>query len=165
MHPDQTNNDEDGSIPPPLLPADPEATPLAVPKASIWAKARQTLAEASTQASSAGAAAVSKAASVATPVTARASEIGKQTIVAASAAIGRIDSELEQRGAKQAAKDTAGAVLDKLDQVTGKRLLELLEERLAAQDVYNNVLATRLAEALERIAQLEARIGDRSNDD
>ena len=49
--------------------------------------------------------------------------------------------------------------MEKLDQITGKRLLELLEEKLEIQDAYNDILATRLAEALERIAKLEARIG------
>lgn len=69
-----------------------------------------------------------------------------------------VDGELDQRGAKKAIKDTTGAVVEKLDQVTGKRLVELLEAKLRAQDEYNDILATRLAEALDRISKLEARI-------
>jgi len=42
--------------------------------------------------------------------------------------------------------------------VTGKRLVEMLEEKLRLQDEYNDILATRLAEALERIQKLEARL-------
>jgi hypothetical protein len=49
-------------------------------------------------------------------------------------------------------------VVDRLDQVTGKQLVELLEERLRMQDDYNDVLATKLAEALERIAALEEKL-------
>lgn len=36
-----------------------------------------------------------------------------------------------------------------------KRILDLVELRLKQQDMYNDILATRLAEALERISQLE----------
>jgi len=68
-----------------------------------------------------------------------------------------VDNELEQRGAKKTIKETTGAVVGKLDQVTGKKLVEMLETRLKVQDEYNDILATRLAEALERIAKLEAR--------
>ena len=46
----------------------------------------------------------------------------------------------------------------KLDEVSGKRLVELLEKKLAIQDSYNDILATRLAEALDRIKALEDRV-------
>lgn len=159
-------------------PQEPE-TPT-YPKQSIWAKAKETLSEVSAQATSVGGALASKSVAVGSPVAAKAAEIGKQTYSVAGdatrtavqagkhaytgskleSALQYIDGELDQRGAKQAIKSTTGAVVDKLDQVTGKRLLELLEEKLRIQDAYNDILATRLAEALERIAKLEARIGD-----
>jgi len=127
-------------------------------KPSIWEKAK-------------------KVAAMGTAGAAKTAEIGKQTIGAATdatqlvvesgkqvytgskleSAVKYLDGELEQRGAKKAISETKGAVVGKLDQVTGKRLIELLEEKLRVQDEYNDILATRLAEALERIAKLEAR--------
>ncbi|HEY4311445.1 MAG TPA: hypothetical protein VGN12_18495 [Pirellulales bacterium] len=147
---------------------------------SIWAKAKERFSGVSSQVTNAGTLAAAKAAQIGTPVIAKAVAVGTQTYGVTietargalesgrqvyedsklESAVNFIDGELEQRGAKQAFVSTAGAVVDKLDQVTGKRLLELLEERLRRQDAYNDILATRLAEALERIAKLEARTGD-----
>ena len=50
----------------------------------------------------------------------------------------------------------------KLDEVSGKRLVELLEQKLRVQDSYNDVLATRLADAIERISILEDRLNELS---
>jgi hypothetical protein len=75
-------------------------------------------------------------------------------------AVQAIDNELDQRGAKLAAKQTTQAIVGRLDQVTGKRLVELLEQKLKLQDTYNDVLATRLAEALERISKLEVEVSE-----
>jgi hypothetical protein len=99
---------------------------------------------------------------VASDVTRGALETGKQAYTGSKleSAVNYIDGELDQRGAKKATKDTTGAVVGKLDQVTGKRLVELLEEKLRIQDAYNDVLATRLSEALERIAKLETRFNE-----
>jgi hypothetical protein len=143
----------------------------------------ETLAEASMQASSAGGTLAAKAAVLGTSGAAKTAEISKQTLGVASdvtlaaietskqaysgskleSAVKYLDGELDQRGAKKAVKDTAEAVVGKLDQVTGKRLIELLEAKLKIQDTYNDVLATRLAEALERIARLEARVSELPN--
>ena len=65
---------------------------------------------------------------------------------------------LDDRGVFDAIETATGAVGDKIGQVTGKRLMEMLEEKLKLQDQYNDVLATKLAEALDRIAKLEARL-------
>ena len=87
-------------------------------------------------------------------------EVGTQAVVSMQldAVAKYVDVELDQRGVKQAVGKAAVAVSDKLDQVTGKQLVELLEAKLRRQDEYNDILATRLAEALNRIAALEARI-------
>lgn len=133
----------------------------------FWGKTREALSNASTRASSAGAAFASKAASIGTLGVAKTAELGKQTYVAAGgaveAAVNYVDGELEERGAKQAIKSTAGAVVGKLDEVTGKRLVELLEKKLQKQDAYNDILATRLAEALDRISALENRVTELSS--
>jgi len=119
----------------------------------IWGLAKKVLGDASTRVSTTGAAVASKAASLGTSGAAKAAEIGKQTYVAAGNAI-------DASGAKEAIKATAGAVSGKLDEVSGKRLVELLEQKLRIQDSYNDVLATRLAEALERISILEDQINE-----
>lgn len=157
---DESARDDDDSptVPGPVAPTRP---------ASIWDKAKKALNDASAQATSASGALASKAVALGTTgvtVTAEATrgavESGKQVYTGSKleSAINFIDGELDQRGAKKAIQDTTGAVVGKLDQVTGKRLLELLESKLRLQDEYNNVLATRLAEALERISKLEARL-------
>ena len=143
---------------------------------SFWGKTKEALNEVSKQTSSVGNAVASKTVALGKSSAAKTAEIGKQTYaVTGNATLGAlesgkqayagsklesavnfIDGELDQRGVKQALTDTTEAVVGKLDQVTGKRLLELLEEKLQVQDAYNDILATRLAEALERIAKLEA---------
>ena len=75
-------------------------------------------------------------------------------------AVDYIGDGLEQKGVFDAIDSATEAVGDKLGQITGKRLVEMLEAKLRLQDQYNDVLATRLAEALERIARLEARINN-----
>jgi hypothetical protein len=159
--------------PMPSTPSDPSDNASQLPatpnKKSVWGKAKETLGEVSNQAA--------KVAAMSATSAAKGASIGKQTIGAASeatrgaleaskqaytgsklqSAVKYVDGELDQRGAKKALKDTTGAVVGKLDQVTGKRLVEMLEERLRIQDEYNDILATRLAEALDRIAKLEAR--------
>src|SRR5689334_23379041 len=105
-----------------------ESTPTSPAKKSIWGKAKETLGDVSTHAS--------KVAALGTAGAAKTAEIGKQTIGGAletgkqayagsklESAVKYVDGELEQRGAKKAIKDTTGAVVGKLDQVTGKRLI------------------------------------------
>lgn len=145
---------------------------------SIWRRTTQGMGKFATTVGAAGNTVASKAASVgsgAASVAAAAGTagVGIATSVASTAAaaggtvvsktglgtaVGYLDSTLEQRGVKQALGSAAGAVVDRLDQVTGKQLVELLEERLRMQDEYNDVLATKLAEALERINSLEEKL-------
>lgn len=47
------------------------------------------------------------------------------------------------------------AVKEKLDSATGQKMYDLVKERLAVQDQYNDVLASKLHEALQRIEKLE----------
>ena len=163
----QRDESQVGSSNPPI--ASGQDKRVAAENKSIWARAKESLSEVSTQATFAGVTTASKAAQLgkqsrdAAGDTARnIVDVSKQLYSGSKleSAIQYVDAELDQRGAKQAIKSTTGAVVDKLDQVTGKRLLELLEEKLRIQDAYNDILATRLAEALERIAKLEARIDD-----
>ena len=113
--------------------------------------AKKVLGDASTQVSNAGIAVTYKAASYGSTGIAKATEVGRQTFNSANSAI-------DSSGVKDAVKATASVVSGKLDEVSGKRLVELLEKKLQIQDSYNDILATRLAEALDRIAVLENRL-------
>ena len=50
-------------------------------------------------------------------------------------AVDYLDGELDERGVKRAVGSAAGAVVNRLDQVTGRQLVELLESRLRLPDV------------------------------
>jgi len=45
--------------------------------------------------------------------------------------------------------------VDTIDTVSGAKMLEEVRGRLDKQNLYNNILATKLAEALKRISELE----------
>ncbi|MCC9621371.1 hypothetical protein LPB41_06650 [Thalassospira sp. MA62] len=53
-------------------------------------------------------------------------------------------------------KSTAGKVGSSFDTVTGAKLLEEVRAMVVLQEKYNDVLATKLEEALQRIEILEA---------
>jgi hypothetical protein len=173
MQPHSSESSEEissGEVSPPDVPQMREPPPPDSSTKSIWGFAKETLNGASAH--------VSKAAAIGSAGAAKTAEISKQGFQLASdatrsalesskqayagstleSAINLIDDELDKRGAKKAISDTTGAVIDKLDQLTGKRLVELLEMKLRVQDEYNDILATRLAEALDRIGKLEARL-------
>lgn len=52
---------------------------------------------------------------------------------------------------------------EKFDVVIGQAMYELVQERLALQDRYNDILATKLHEALEKIKELEEKISRLEN--
>jgi len=132
--------------------------------------------EASARAAAASDVLAAKATAIGAAGAAKAAAVSKQTYAAAGSAAGNaleagkaagsklesalsyVDDQLDRRGVKRSLKDTTGAIVDKLDTLIGKQLLEMLETRLQAQDKYNDILATRLAEALQRIERLEAEV-------
>lgn len=139
------------SIVPKEVVVDPETEVSKGNRAAFWGMAKKAIGDVSIRVSSTGVAVATQAASLGSSGVAKAAELGKQTYIAAGNAS-------DATGATQAIKATASAVSGKLDEVSGKRLVELLEQKLRVQDSYNDIIATRLAEALERIAVLEARI-------
>ena len=62
---------------------------------------------------------------------------------------------LDEKGITEKASVASEKVGDVLDTVSGTKQLELVEERLALQTQYNNILAAKLEEALQRIEALE----------
>jgi len=156
----------------------PEPHAPAPTRKSLFGRAKQVLSDVASQASSASGPIAAKGVSLGKSGVTRTAEMGKQAYAATGdatldalqagaqaytgskleSAVQYVDAELDDRGVKRAAKETTKAVVGKLDQVTGKQLVELLEERLQLQDTYNDILATRLSEALERISKLEAEV-------
>ena len=116
---------------------------------SIWGRAKEGLGKA-----------IDAGASLVSGVAEHASNAGEliATKTGLDRAVEFIDDQLDDRGVKKAVGSAVDAVSDRFDQVTGKQLVELLEERLRIQDEYNDVLASRLADALERIAAIEKRL-------
>lgn len=65
---------------------------------------------------------------------------------------------MDEAGISGKMHSLAGAAGDQLDTVTGKKSLQIVEQRLELQARYNDVLAAKLQEALERIERLEAEL-------
>ncbi|MEZ4815066.1 MAG: hypothetical protein R3A80_07660 [Bdellovibrionota bacterium] len=65
---------------------------------------------------------------------------------------------LDEHGVTEKAKQIGATTSDHLDTLSGAKLLKLVEERLALQSKYNDILATKLDEALNRIQQLEKKL-------
>jgi hypothetical protein len=136
--------------------------------ASVWETTTQSLSDAAIAISDAGAAFADRAADIRAASVEVTTDTAKHIVQASvnafsgvglTSAIEYLDDAIDQQAIKSAIVDAAEAVGDKLDQVTGKQLVEMLEAKLRRQDEYNDILATRLAEALQRIATIEQRLG------
>jgi predicted Zn-ribbon and HTH transcriptional regulator len=66
--------------------------------------------------------------------------------------------QLEKTGITETVVTVSDTVSEEFDKISGKKILDLVEERLALQERYNDILATKLEEALQRIAALEERV-------
>lgn len=69
------------------------------------------------------------------------------------------DKFLEESGTKHKIGVVTSKVSEQFDVISGQAILKEVQERLAKQDEYNNILATKLFEALDRIKFLEQKIG------
>lgn len=65
---------------------------------------------------------------------------------------------LDDKGISDKASEISSYTTDQLDKVSGSKILELVEERLEMQDSFNDVLASKLEEALTRIKVLEEKL-------
>ncbi len=132
--------------------------------ASVFAKLKTT-------ASVAGATTMSGASAAAGAVTDSATTAGKAVTDSVAKAGGAVKDTASAAGkivgdsvVGQTAARTSEEVGKQLDAISGAAILKLVEERLEIQSRYNDVLATKLNEALERIEQLE-RAGSSVNDE
>lgn len=71
-------------------------------------------------------------------------------------------SKADEIGISDKVSHGVSAARKTVDVFTGEKQLRLIEERLTLQMRYNDVLATKLDEALTRITELEARIDSHS---
>jgi predicted nucleic acid-binding Zn-ribbon protein len=65
---------------------------------------------------------------------------------------------LDETGISEFAGRVSKSANEQLDSVSGAKMLALVEERLQIQDHYNDILATKLQEALDRIEELEKQL-------
>ena len=65
----------------------------------------------------------------------------------------------EECGAKAKVDLVTGKVSESFDVVSGQAMFQAVQDRLAKQDQYNDALANKLLEALDRIALLEQKLG------
>jgi len=69
-----------------------------------------------------------------------------------------VSSKYEESGAKKHIDMIKTKSGEKLDVISGQAMYEIVQERLDLQDRYNDLLATKLHEALERISKLEKKL-------
>jgi hypothetical protein len=65
---------------------------------------------------------------------------------------------LDDSGATAVTSKVYETTQDHLDAVTGAKILRLVEERLEIQARYNDILATKLHEALQRLEAIEQKL-------
>lgn len=68
---------------------------------------------------------------------------------------------LDDKGITEKASQAYDATQEHFDRVSGAKILRLVEERGELQAKYNDILATKLQEALQRIEALEKVIGSK----
>ena len=69
-----------------------------------------------------------------------------------------VQRRYEESGVKGKVDAVQSEVSGKLDEISGQAMYQLVQERLAEQDRFNDLLATKLHDALERISELERRL-------
>ena len=72
----------------------------------------------------------------------------------------KVKTFLEDKGITPKIKTATDFTEKQLDILSGNKALKLVEERLILQEKYNDILATKLDEALSRIENLEIKLND-----
>lgn len=87
----------------------------------------------------------------------------REVVDQASELLGEHGQRLDEKtGLLTKARTAVDGASDTLDRVTGKAILEVVVSLAEQQGRYNDLLATKLDEALTRIAALEATLGSSS---
>jgi len=69
--------------------------------------------------------------------------------------------EYKESGAKGKVDAVQSQISGKLDKISGQAIYQLVQERLAEQERFNDLIATKLHEALGRVSELEKRLADK----
>ena len=72
----------------------------------------------------------------------------------------KVKTFLDDKGITSKIKTATDFTEEQLDVLSGSKALKLVEERLILQEKYNDILATKLDEALSRIENLEIKLND-----
>ena len=73
-----------------------------------------------------------------------------------------VEKKMDEMGITAKAKEISDITSGHLDQISGKKILEVVEQRLEMQTEYNDILASKLEEALKRIEKLENKFKKKS---
>ncbi|MBI3595659.1 MAG: hypothetical protein HY203_00730 [Nitrospirae bacterium] len=65
---------------------------------------------------------------------------------------------LDESGISEKISNISATASDQLDTISGAKILQLVEQRLELQARYNDILATKLEEALNKIRELEIQV-------
>ena len=96
-----------------------------------------------------------------TGVTKKASDTRQKIVTTAKNISTDAQRKIEESGAKGKVDATVSQISGKFDEISGQAMYQLVQEQLAEQDRFNDLLATKLHEALERISELEKRIAEK----
>ena len=67
-------------------------------------------------------------------------------------------SWIDETGVTGKLNEASNFTGETLDTLTGAKIMQLIQERMVIQEQYNDVLATKLEEALQRIGELEKQV-------
>jgi len=71
-----------------------------------------------------------------------------------------ISDKYDSTGTKGYVDTTLSKTSDTFDVISGQKMYDLVKDKLAIQDKYNDLLATKLVESLNKIKELEKRISE-----
>jgi len=86
---------------------------------------------------------------------------GEQLVSKAKDLATDVQSKYVESGAKEKVDAFQSQISRTFDEISGEAMYQLVQERLAEQDRFNDLLATKLHEALERISKLEKQLADK----
>ncbi|MGE4519929.1 MAG: hypothetical protein AB7E04_10535 [Desulfobacteraceae bacterium] len=69
------------------------------------------------------------------------------------------NKKYEEIGVKEKVNTITDKVTEHFDVISGQAMFQAIQDYLVKQEQYNNVLASKLVEALDRIRQLEEKVG------
>ena len=91
----------------------------------------------------------------------QAAKTGQTLYKSALGQAGHLSDQYQNSRAREYVETVMKQTGQGLDTISGKAMYELVRYRLDLQDRYNDLLATKLQEALDRIDQLERRLAER----